>query len=935
MRKKYLSALLFGALLFASAGTFTSCKDYDDDIKNLQGQIDDVNTAITELQNAVQNGKYVTAVSGNGNVITFTFSDGSTTPITIETESGEPSQTVTIGEDGEVIINGEGTGYYTTKTPSEAEVEAGLVKKGANGTWEVLGEDGEYTDTKIPVSGISVSGSEAEGYTFTIVNANGETQTVELPTAASAITSMSLGDKTNNSAAHTILFGNNAFVLTTETFILNGPTGSSNNPLDKASDWKGNKALPANESVIYASPTTIDLRVNPVSVPAQNLKFYLTNTKNQDLNPVELVAVEEAGDLPLSNTNGRAANTGNGLFTLHMENTVVAKNDNGDIYASIVSSQNNGYVYSVNANHAFRSEYKLTIGATSPESLSQITLTQGQTVFTTAHANNSAVETADGGTTLYYKVGIPVQVGAIESSALYDIYLEADKSDCEVYGLTFDQDAHTFTIGKNPDVSTVDASFDLIVYTVANNGAVNKATITVNIDTEISAAAEYQLHTHDVNKKREANHFGIDLTTMKTALGDNLNQWMQNVDLTKFTSTAYALYDNENCTGTPVNKAGITANVVEKLVDNSKSSNTSDRNKTNYIQVNVDNNLIAQLELGKTYYFKASFFNEGGQLLNSIVVPVTFTAPTLAEQFVKEPAVFVDGGNLAMAYMNVRDQLSTTAPATNTGKANYSLKNAFQSMPTDVNVNANVKMSVVNNDKLYDGDYTSADLAQLDGPTLTENMQVSLKGDQTTGNLIMDDGTGRQLGYGQDLTIKATDALFGGVPTNNTGWKYADKDGEYTFQIRIMSPIYEGTVTAIGDVVEIEASDIVNGYKMGNEDIAGTTYNNIPYSVLPDKLGTGTGAGITTADWTREDIKGVSAKSLNTRVVTIGASKTESANAVGAEQDKDNKKVADGHILVFPENIAETSQATVNINVTDIWGYTKTNPITVQVNVGE
>ena len=30
MRKKYLSALLFGALLFASAGTFTSCKDYDD-----------------------------------------------------------------------------------------------------------------------------------------------------------------------------------------------------------------------------------------------------------------------------------------------------------------------------------------------------------------------------------------------------------------------------------------------------------------------------------------------------------------------------------------------------------------------------------------------------------------------------------------------------------------------------------------------------------------------------------------------------------------------------------------------------------------------------------------------------------------------------------------------------------------------------------------
>ena len=33
MNKKYLSVVLFGALLAASAGTFTSCKDYDDDIK--------------------------------------------------------------------------------------------------------------------------------------------------------------------------------------------------------------------------------------------------------------------------------------------------------------------------------------------------------------------------------------------------------------------------------------------------------------------------------------------------------------------------------------------------------------------------------------------------------------------------------------------------------------------------------------------------------------------------------------------------------------------------------------------------------------------------------------------------------------------------------------------------------------------------------------
>ena len=33
MNKKFLSAILFGALMVSSTGTFVSCKDYDDDKK--------------------------------------------------------------------------------------------------------------------------------------------------------------------------------------------------------------------------------------------------------------------------------------------------------------------------------------------------------------------------------------------------------------------------------------------------------------------------------------------------------------------------------------------------------------------------------------------------------------------------------------------------------------------------------------------------------------------------------------------------------------------------------------------------------------------------------------------------------------------------------------------------------------------------------------
>lgn len=58
MRKKILSTLLMGALVTASMSTFTSCKDYDDDINNLQTQIDaltPLKTVKTELQTEIAN----------------------------------------------------------------------------------------------------------------------------------------------------------------------------------------------------------------------------------------------------------------------------------------------------------------------------------------------------------------------------------------------------------------------------------------------------------------------------------------------------------------------------------------------------------------------------------------------------------------------------------------------------------------------------------------------------------------------------------------------------------------------------------------------------------------------------------------------------------------------------------------------------------------
>ena len=63
MKRKYLSALLMGVLTLSSVSTFTSCKDYDDDISNLQEQIDKLATAdqlsqkVAELQALISSNK--------------------------------------------------------------------------------------------------------------------------------------------------------------------------------------------------------------------------------------------------------------------------------------------------------------------------------------------------------------------------------------------------------------------------------------------------------------------------------------------------------------------------------------------------------------------------------------------------------------------------------------------------------------------------------------------------------------------------------------------------------------------------------------------------------------------------------------------------------------------------------------------------------------
>ena len=227
MRKKYLSALLFGALLFASTGTFTSCKDYDDDIAGLRSDITDLQNAVASLESEINSGKYATDIVKAGNGIQVTWNDGTTT--TIENTDGED------GKDGSVVTMDEATGHWFIdgqdtgvsykgekgdkgdqgeqgpagpqgpageQGPAGPQGPAGADGKdghdariSANGYWEVWdAEKGAYVETEYLANAVVSAVENEYGWTLTVrTEANG-TQTLTIPGSAGLVSISTVGD---------------------------------------------------------------------------------------------------------------------------------------------------------------------------------------------------------------------------------------------------------------------------------------------------------------------------------------------------------------------------------------------------------------------------------------------------------------------------------------------------------------------------------------------------------------------------------------------------------------------------------------------------------------------------------------------------------------------------------------------------------------------
>ncbi len=325
MNKKFLSAILFGALMVTSTGTFVSCKDYDDDIDEINGKIDKIETTLSELESKI----------GDKGVSSVTF-DEKTGVLT--------------------VVDGTGSHTYTIKTtaPSVEKTVVTVDGKDLKVDGKVIGQLGDTVEVKdnelyvngkatgIKVGKYAILENDADGmYTITLPDANGEMKTIKLPKATSGMMSVNVDDE--------------KAIFTANTTASN-PTGIAWGKADKAITWKGAKGNIAKGQLLLGRYTKGKVTVVPSSynLGAQTLKLVASDGS------VAPVTVTATANNDLIYGDRAASANGDWTVAITMDETVTADNI-ATAFATEVESQAKNVKYALSVNGDLVTGYEFVI----------------------------------------------------------------------------------------------------------------------------------------------------------------------------------------------------------------------------------------------------------------------------------------------------------------------------------------------------------------------------------------------------------------------------------------------------------------------------------------------------------------------------------------------------------------------------------------------
>ena len=413
MNKKFLSAVLFGALMATSTGTFVSCKDYDDDIDQINNKLSSVEATIADLQKKIGDGAYVKSITQAADGFTVTMSDGSTTTITgIKGDAGQD------GKDGAewTIVDG-----YWACNGEKTDVKA-VGTDGKDGQKEVEKRaDGWYLWNGTDYEKVTVDAPATAGVPYYQIDPKDENYAV-----------MYIYDATGKNEQAIRLPLNEGLV---QLYVRNNISYLNINFAKTKSDikWDGKKAAPKKgEYIITQSFDSLMVQVNPTNYDLASIKELSLMTSQNVKVPVTLSAPVAFKGI-LSGATSRAVSEG-GLYKIAVTPDAITE-ENVKLYGN-TNSYAKPYV-SLVANDKVRSTYEtaFSLNEVKTSQTLQFGIYNETGTFITRNIKTKAEE--------------PLTIVTSQPEYLYDAYLTvADdyKADSIRYGLVTDK---TMTIQSN------------------------------------------------------------------------------------------------------------------------------------------------------------------------------------------------------------------------------------------------------------------------------------------------------------------------------------------------------------------------------------------------------------------------------------------------------------------------------------------------------
>ena len=473
--------------MVSSTGTFVSCKDYDDDIDNINKELTDIKSKLSDLESKVTTGgAYVTKIESVEGGLKVSVSDGTSYNLTI---AGTPAgSTVVIDKTtGEISIDGTPTGFFaTTGTTPQGESTAPYVK---DGFWYFYDDATKaFVKSEYKASGNAWAVQKGDSVVLHIPNEAGVMQEITLPTSSSALTALN-ATPSNWTSGKNIAWSKAGADVT----------------------WAGKKGNVAAGQLLIGQLGSETATVTPASydLGAQELTLVDIDGKTA---PVTVTATAAEGDYV---TDRAASPSGKWNLAIAMTDEVTADNI-ATAFTKKVNGVDKNVKYALAVNGTVMTGYEYVIDTQT------VNESKTNTAYNKANIGLASANVALGTSTL--------SLNAATAAQAYDSYLTfegASKTLAEAKGITVDGMNITVpaTAAATPGLSVTVNILDITGKIAKKNVVLTIAGASVS-ETETVAPVSIKIST--------VNSFSVDLGTIFTNLDANI---AQNADATKTTVT--------------------------------------------------------------------------------------------------------------------------------------------------------------------------------------------------------------------------------------------------------------------------------------------------------------------------------------------------------------------------------------------------------------